>query len=104
MLIGGRTGFRLTVVMDNCSGQNKNNTVLRLALWLVEMQYFKEVCFTFYIRGHTKNACDRLFNQMKRNYHKSQVFTMQELIARLNEQPNVTVLQATPSFFLTTLT
>ena len=100
MIIEGKTGKRLTIIMDNCSGQNKNNVVLRLALWLVEMKFFKEVCFSFYIRGHTKNACDRLFNQMKLNYRKAQVFTMDQLLNKLNEQPNVTVLQSTPHMFL----
>ena len=37
-LIEGRTELRLTVIMDNCGGQNKNNTALPLALWLVEMK------------------------------------------------------------------
>ena len=86
--------------MDNCSKQNKNNYALSLALWLVEMKVFKEVCFSFYIRGHTKIACDRLFNQMKLNYYKTQVFTMDQFLNKLNEQPNVTVLQATPDMFL----
>ena len=46
----------------NSPGQNKNNTVLKLAMWLKEMHYFKRVRFVFLIVGHTKNACDRLFN------------------------------------------
>ncbi len=35
--------------------------MLHLALYLVEKKYFKTVEFIFYIRGHTKNVCDRLF-------------------------------------------
>ncbi len=31
----------LNIIFDNCSGQNKNNTVLKLALWLKEVGYFK---------------------------------------------------------------
>ena len=32
----------LNIFMDNCSGQNKNNTVLKLvAMWLKQMGYFK---------------------------------------------------------------
>ena len=34
------TGLELTVVMDNCSGQNKNNMVVRLANLLVECKFF----------------------------------------------------------------
>ena len=48
--------------MENCSGQNKNNMVLRLALFLVEAKYFKKVTFMFYIVGHTKK-CGRLVVQ-----------------------------------------
>jgi hypothetical protein len=65
----GKPGKKLTVAMDNCGGQNKNNIVLRLAPYLVEMGYFKTVVFAFYVRGHTKNARDRTFNQMKLKYH-----------------------------------
>jgi hypothetical protein len=32
----GVTGKELTIIMDNCPGQNKNNHVIRLALYLVE--------------------------------------------------------------------
>jgi hypothetical protein len=66
----GTPGKKLTIAMDNCGGQNKNNVVLCLTPYLVEMGYFKIVVFAFYVRGHTKNACDRTFNQMKLEYHK----------------------------------
>jgi hypothetical protein len=68
----GSTCKQLSIILDNCSGQNKNNFVLRLALWLVECKFFKKVEMIFYVRGHTKNACDRLFNQLKQRYHKHQ--------------------------------
>jgi hypothetical protein len=35
-------GGELNIIFDNCSGQNKNNTVLKLALWLKEMGCFNE--------------------------------------------------------------
>ena len=28
----------LTIVFDNCSGQNKNNTILKLLVFLVELK------------------------------------------------------------------
>ena len=52
-------GKELTIIMDNCVGQNKNNMVLRLANLLVECKFFVDVYFAFYIAGHTKNLCDR---------------------------------------------
>eukprot|EP00536_Pseudo-nitzschia_multiseries_P006898 jgi/Psemu1/16408/gm1.16408_g len=39
-------GGELTVLMDNCGGQNKNNHVLRLANLLVEAGYFKKNLYT----------------------------------------------------------
>ena len=47
-LIRDRCGGRLSIVMDNCGGQNKNKMVLRLALYLVEMKYFKQVEFIYF--------------------------------------------------------
>jgi hypothetical protein len=73
------TGKQLSIIMDNCRGQNKNKFVLRLALMLVELRHFRVVELIFYIRGHTKNACDRLFSQLKKWWHKHQVFTMTQV-------------------------
>jgi hypothetical protein len=39
----------LTVIFDNYRGQNKNNVVLRLAPYLVEKDFFKEVTIAFYV-------------------------------------------------------
>jgi hypothetical protein len=98
-LIPGRCGKRLTVIMDNCAGQNKNGHVLRLALLLVELQFFKAVEFVFYVRGHTKNLCDRMFNLMKKRYHCSQIFSMRVLTEKLNELDNVSFTAVTSDVF-----
>ena len=37
LLCEDSVGGELNVVFDNCSGQNKNNTVLKLAAWLMAM-------------------------------------------------------------------
>ena len=63
-------GGELNIVFDNCSGQNKNNTVLRLIPYLVEMGYFKTVRFVFVVVGHTNNSADMLFNVLKTIYRK----------------------------------
>jgi hypothetical protein len=90
----GSTGKQLSIILDNCGGQNKNNYVLRLALWLVECKLFKKVEMIFYVRGHTKNACDRLFNQLKLRYHRNQIFTMRQMIEVLNSSPNILFKEA----------
>jgi hypothetical protein len=65
--------------MDNCRGQNKNKYVLRLATLFVELEYYRRVNIIFLVAGHTKNAADRLFNLLKNDYRKRQVFTMEQL-------------------------
>jgi hypothetical protein len=98
-LIDGETGKKLTIIMDNCGGQNKNNNVLRLALYLVELRYFKLVQFVFFVRGHTKNDCDRLFNQLKLRWHKINTYTMSQMVECLNMQPNVTFVEVKSDTF-----
>jgi hypothetical protein len=77
---------KLSVIMDNCAGQNKNRMVLRLALYLVEASYFREVEFIFLVAGHTKNQCDRMFNKLKKKYNKSNVYSMQVLEEVLKDE------------------
>ncbi len=42
LLQDDEVGGELNIIFDNCSGQNKNNTVLKLVMWLKEMRYFKK--------------------------------------------------------------
>jgi hypothetical protein len=49
-------GKRLSIIMDNCGGQNKNKYVLCLALLLAELNYFLTIELIFYTRGHTKKC------------------------------------------------
>jgi len=77
--------------MDNCAGQNKNNHVLRLALVLVELGYFKKVSFIFYIVGHTKNACDRWFNTLKKNYRTMNIWTFGNLLKELKTSDRIAI-------------
>jgi hypothetical protein len=96
----GHPGKKLTIAMDNYGGQNKNNVVLCLALYLVDMRYFKTVEFVFYIHGHTNNACDRLFNQIKLKYHKNDIFLWSEAIQTLDNNDNVRIIDAHKSMFM----
>eukprot|EP00536_Pseudo-nitzschia_multiseries_P016373 jgi/Psemu1/45970/gm1.45970_g len=84
-------GGELTVLMDNCGGQNKNNHVLRLANLLVEAGYFKKVNFMFYVVGHTKNCADQLFNTMKRDYRNQNLYTFEQLRKALGTNERITI-------------
>ena len=82
-------GKEYNQLFDNCGGQNKNRMVLRLALYLVEAGFFDKVLILFYIKGHTKNACDRLFNEMKREYRDNNVYTFSQLLNQIDQSPFV---------------
>lgn len=92
-------GGCLTIIADNCAGQNKNNSVLRMALWLVEMKHFNKVQIVFYVKGHTKNACDRMFNLLKKKFHKQDVYCFQQLCEILQDNTDVTVVPTNFEFF-----
>ena len=92
-------GGELNIIFDNCSGQNKNNTVLKLAMFLKASGYFKHVNFIFLIVGHTKNAADRLFNSLKHEYRKKNLYTMETLLLALSVSDSVTVIPTLPEDF-----
>ena len=80
--------------MDNCAGQNKNKMVLRYALILVELGYYKEVNIIFLVAGHTKNACESLFmwpsfQALKSKYRESDIFSADKLIEVLSVAKDV---------------
>ncbi len=76
---------QLNIIFVNCSGQNNNNTVLRLATWLMAMNCLKEVV------GHIQNAADHLYNCLKTEYHKQNLFTFQDLVETLNRSDTMMV-------------
>jgi len=88
-LLDGIKRKKLSIVMDNCGGQNKNNFVIRLAPYLVAMGYFEIVQFVFLIAGHTKNSADRLFNNLKIDYRQENIFCMSELVKACNNNEHV---------------
>lgn len=92
-------GKELNVIFDNCPGQNKNNFVLWLVPYLVEIGYFASVNFIFLVAGHTKNTADRLFNLLKAAYRRENVPTMDVLYELCNRSEKVTVLPVTQGDF-----
>ena len=79
------TGKRLSLIFDNCAGQNKNRMVMRFGQYLVDRGIFNEVEIIFLITGHTKNICDRRFKDLKANYHRRNIYTFDQLIKVLKE-------------------
>jgi hypothetical protein len=53
----------------------------------------------FYVRGHTKKAYDRMFNQMKIGFHNQDIFTYNQALETMGKQYNVTMIDATEGMF-----
>ena len=84
----------LNLIMDNCGGQNKNGTVLKMAAYFVERRWFQKVNLIFLVKGHTKNDCDRMFNLLKAQWHKSNVYTFDQALDILAAVENVDTIDA----------
>ena len=91
--LNGQNYGELTYIADNCGGQNKNKIVVRFLMWLVENKVFPKVTLCFLVKGHTKNAADRMFNLLKLSYHAKDIYTYNELHAVLNENKYINVMQ-----------
>ena len=85
----------LFICGDNCAGQNKNETMLRYLVWLCESGYFSRVQLSFLIKGHTKNACDRMFNLLKFIYRNVNIYAYSQLIEVLDTHQDITVVPVT---------
>ena len=90
----------LNFVFDNCAGQNKNRMVLRFIVVLAKLKFAKIVRAIFLVKGHTKNDCDRMFNLMKFDYRKENIYTPTELIALVNKHKQVNAIAMEASDFL----
>ena len=74
----------LFIIANNCGGQNKNKHVVWFLMWLVEAGHFPKATLLFLVKGHTKNVCDRLFNLVKLNYSKKDIFTYDAMCENMN--------------------
>ena len=73
--------------------------MLRLAAWIAKLGYFLEVNFIFLIVGHTKNAADRLFNSLKVQYQKKNLYTFDQLVEALGKSRTITIHPAVSEDF-----
>ncbi|KAF1334419.1 hypothetical protein FI667_g2211, partial [Globisporangium splendens] len=75
----------VVVWCDNCGGQNKNSYLIWYLLFLVEHGVLQTACLKFFMKGHTKNACDRGFGHVKRHMTKAACWDMHTLIKAVEE-------------------
>ncbi len=73
---------------------------MRLAAWLAQLGHFHEMNFIFLIVGHTKNAADHLFNSLKQDYHKQNIYTFDQLMEALSVSHTITVHPTVAEDFL----
>lgn len=70
----------LHLYSDNCWGQNKNHTVVRMLLALTDIGRFSKIIHYFPIRGHSFLPCDRDFAMVKRKLRKcDRIFTIHQI-------------------------
>ncbi|KAE9194952.1 hypothetical protein PF004_g20572 [Phytophthora fragariae] len=70
---------------DNCSGQNKNNYVIKFFLAQVQMGVFERINYKFFVKGHTKNSCDRGFDHIRRHVGRYDCWKMDHIVSAVNE-------------------
>ena len=83
----------INLFFDNCCGQNKNKTVLRMLLLLVKLRVCVVARAVFLVKGHTKNDCDRLFNLMKIGTRKRNIYTPGDLLEAINSHEDIDAIQ-----------
>ena len=80
--------------MDNCSGQGKNGTLLKMGAYLVACGWLKKINFIFLVKGHTQNICKRMFNLLKVKLYRSIISSMDQALEVLNTVENVSTIKA----------
>ncbi len=73
--------------------------MLLLVPYLIECGYFKTVEFVFLVVGHTKNACNRLFNSLKSIYRIKNIWHYPQLLEVLDHSHTVTIYPTTCTDF-----
>jgi len=79
----------LTLYADNCKGQNKNNCVLHLLLWVLARGnagslHVKEIRLNFFFKGHSKFSADRGFANVRKKYGGRDIFNYEQLEEAVN--------------------
>lgn len=64
---------------DNCTGQNKNNTMISYLMWRVMTGRHTNINYSFLVVGHTKFSPDWCFGLFKRLFKRTKVSSMAEI-------------------------
>eukprot|EP00835_Amoeboradix_gromovi_P006429 NODE_753_length_4542_cov_0.261535.p4 type:complete len:139 gc:universal NODE_753_length_4542_cov_0.261535:3816-4232(+) len=69
----------LVLFADNCVGQNKNNTIVKLLCWLRVSGVCESIQLTFMIKGHTKFSPYSCFGDVKKKFYSQDVYTVGQI-------------------------
>ncbi|KAE9313945.1 hypothetical protein PF008_g19603 [Phytophthora fragariae] len=83
LLPSGKT--KLVVYADNCGGQNKNNLVIKFLLAQVHMGVLNRIDYKFFVKGHTKNSCDRSFGHIRKFVSRQDCWTLGQVVSAVRD-------------------
>ena len=83
----------ITMLVDSCGDQNNINVMIHFPNMIKEGILSGTDNFHFFIKGHTNNDCERVFNSLKVMYWKQNVFNFDKCREVLNTRNNVEVIQ-----------
>ena len=69
----------VTLHADNCTGQNKNYTMMQYLMWRVMTGLHHSITISFMVVGHTKFAPDGCFGLLKRAFRRTEVSSLADL-------------------------
>lgn len=94
---------RVLVWSDSCAGQNKNQYILFIWLWLVHTGQIGEIIHSFPVVGHSYNASDRDSSLLEAMFKKSEVIydksEYRDLIVRSKRQKPFKVVDMKGKFY-----
>ena len=76
---------KICLQADNYVGQNKNNIMTSYLTWRVTTGRSKSCELNFMLPGHTKFSPDRFFGLIKRNYRRTDVSSLAEIVKVVEE-------------------
>ena len=78
---------------DNCTGQNKNSTVIHYLSWRTSTHRHTDITLSFLVVGHTKFAPDWCFGLFKRQFRRTNIGSLRAIAQVVNDSAECNVPQ-----------
>lgn len=69
---------------DNCSGQNKNQYIIKFFCMAVDLDWADEIIFSFMVPGHTKFSPDRWFGLLGKHIIHLDAWNIEQLVKNIS--------------------